>query len=188
MITGALLVAMALLVAAGSVALALSHHRRVAAPFAGEELDRAALLRVPMERRLDVAAQRALPGGWTRALVDAVREAPDDAARIAATNEALGDLALQLEAGAGWAPAALRVGISATLLLAVAAFLVGVPYAALPVCAVGGAGALGAADAGRRARALAARQRERADEIVALLLPDLVRQAGASQGRRRRRA
>lgn len=188
MVTGALL-AIALLVAAGSVALALAHHRRVAAPFAGEELDRAALLRVPLERRLDVVAGRALPGGWMRVLVDALRDAgDDDAARVAATNLALGELALQLDGSAAWPGAGLRVGISVTLLLAVAAFLLGVPFVAVPVCGIGGMGALGAVELGRRARAVASRQRERADELVALLVPDLVRQAGATGGRRRRRS
>jgi Flp pilus assembly protein TadB len=190
MITGALLVALALLVAAGAVALALAHLRRVRAAIDEDSrLDRAALLRVPAEARFSAVAERARPGSWLGELVDALRAARDDDERVAAANEALGDLARILEAGAAWPGAALRVCVSATLLLAVGAFLLGVPLASLPVCAVGGAGALASAELGRRARRHAERQRTRADDLVAALLPDLAgRHAGPARPSRRRRA
>jgi hypothetical protein len=189
MITGALLVAVAVLVAVAAAGLARAQLRRVRAAIDDDaRLERAALLRVPAEARLSAVAERARAGSWVCELVDALRGARDDDERVAAANEALGDLARALEAGAGWPGAALRVCVSATLLLAVAAFLFGVPLAALPVCGVGGAGALASAELGRRARRVAERQRGRADDLVAVLLPELAGRhaAPARSGRRRR--
>ncbi|MEJ7728804.1 MAG: hypothetical protein WKG00_06280 [Polyangiaceae bacterium] len=190
MIAGALLAALAVLVALGSAAMARAHLARVGAAFDGHpSLDRSALLRVPLADRAATAASRARPGGWVASLAAELEAARDDDERVVMTNDALGELARALEVGAGWSAAAVRVCLSATLLLAVAAFLLGEPMAALPVCAIGGIGALACAEIGRRARGLATRQRERADALVEVLLPDLAgrgRAAPARPSRRRR--
>jgi hypothetical protein len=100
-----------------------------------------------------------------------VGAASTDETRAAAANEALADLAHQLEATATWPGAAVRLSCFGALLAAVAALLLSRAGVILPVVGIGAAGALIAAELGRRARAAANERRAGADVLVDVALP-----------------
>jgi hypothetical protein len=191
----ALLVVLSSLLAASCAALAVAQVRRVARATSTDARALAASLRrVPAEVRAAELARRAPPESWEGRLGVELGEAATDAARVAAVNDALADVARELEAGAGWPAAAVRLAAFGGLLLIALGLLAHAGAVAVTLAAgIGAGGAIVAALAGRRAGSLARAEREAVDALVdALALPaarrgpDAVEPAGRGARRTRR--
>jgi hypothetical protein len=168
--------ALSLVVSGACAALSWRHATRVARASDGDARSLSRALRaIPGEARLPELARRSPPGSWEHRLALALIEASGPRARIAAANELLAELELQLDAGAGWPPAAARLSSFAAMLLATLSFLTGAGLPAIAlVLAAGATGALVSAAAGRAARRAAAMQREAVDGLVDAALGPIV--------------
>jgi hypothetical protein len=183
-------IAASAVVALAAAALAWAQAMRVVGASTVDVAKLAAQLkRAPLPDRPARLAEIAPDGSWERALAVELVEAPNDAARAVTANDALGDLARDLEAGAGWPSAALRIGGLGCVLVAVVTFLVyRDALAALPTLIPGFVGAAACVEAGRRAKAAAKARRRAVDELIdALMGPAAREQALESNARRRRR-
>jgi hypothetical protein len=109
------------------------------------------------------------PEGWERALRGEVAAASSGDERAEAIDAALADLDGRLRAARGMGAAALRLAVLGALLGATLSVAVGAFELAVGAAILGAGGALSAASLGRRARAVEARARGRADEIAAEL-------------------
>ena len=170
-------IALAVLLVIATSALASMHLRGVrgalgsAAPALLREIERA-----PKETRLEKLASRGEADTFEAKLAASLEGIEDDAGKVTATNEALGDLALLLEARARWSPAAIRIVLFGGFLLAVLALI---KWAIVEACIVMGIGALGVAIAawiGSRARDVEREQRKLADAFVEALVPGAPRE------------
>jgi Flp pilus assembly protein TadB len=178
-----LFVALAVLLVIGTSALAsiqLRGVREALGPRAAELVRE--LERTPQDARLGKLASKALPDTFEAKLAASLEGIEDPSAKVTATNEALGDLALSLESRARWSPAAVRIVLFAGFLLAALALI---KWMLLEACIVMGVGAVGVAIAalmGSRARDLEKEQRKLADAFVEALVPGAPREE--SVGRR----
>ena len=166
--------------------LAWSHARRVARVTSGQARALAtALKRVAEESRVSELERRAPPGSFERTIAAALRDAPDDAAKIAAVNDALLDVEHALRQGVGWPRAGIRIALSSGLLLGLTTWLAtGNLRVAVILVAVGGASALLCVEAGRSAARHTAAQRADIDALITVLAGHLAAQA-PPQGERR---
>ena len=166
--------------------LAWSHARRVAHVTSGEARALAtALKRVAEESRAGELERRAPAGGFEHTIAAALRDAPDDAAKIAAVNDALLDVEHALRQGAGWPRAGIRIALSSGLLLGLITWLAtGNLHAAVILVAVGAASALLCVEAGRSAARHAEAQRSDIDALITVLVGALADQ-GPPPGERR---
>jgi hypothetical protein len=179
------LMSLGLLLAAAAVALAWSHARRVARATSGEAARLAsALKRVPEADRVAELHRRSRPGTWEHQLAADVLEATSDAARVALVNEALYDVERDLEVGAAWPAASVRIALSGGLLLAlVAYFVTGEIKWSVALLGAAGAGAVASFEAGRTARRAAEAQRKAVDALIAVTLRDLVMDGAPARSR-----
>ena len=167
--TGALLFALALIVAVASVTLASKHGRR-ALGLKRADLPALAttLERLPDTDRVAALLKNTEPGTWEHELAAEVLAAPDAEARVLSVNLALADVEHTLLGGAAWPPAALRIALLGTLFLAACAFLGdrGRPGWAMGIVGVGAVSALGCVEAGRAGTRRVERQRREIDALV----------------------
>ena len=166
--------------------LAWTHARRVARVTSGQARALAtALKRVAEESRVSELERRAPAGSFEHAIATALRDAPDDAAKIAAVNDALLDVEHTLRQGVGWPRAGIRIALSSGLLLGLTAWLAtGNLRAAVILVAVGGASALLCVEAGRSAARYTAAQRSDIDALITVLVGNLADQAPPQAERR----
>jgi hypothetical protein len=181
----AALIAIALLLSTGCVALAGAHLRRVLRSASPDIRALAiSLKRLPLPSRAEELARRARPESWERSLAQSLLEAPDEKSRVAAANDALADMDNTLSAGASWPGAAVRVCARASLLLAIIAFLTQRSTSGilpiLAILAIGGAGTLACISIGRRSVREARERREAIDALIATLLGSAARSERAS--------
>ena len=155
--------------------LAWRHARRVARlTWSGTHGLTASLKRVPEEARLAELERRAPPGSWEHSVATELLHAPDDAARIAAVNDALLEVEHALRQGATWPRAGIRIALSSGLLLGLSAWLATANLrAAVILVAVGGASALLCVEAGRSAKRHAEAQRHDIDALITVALGHL---------------
>lgn len=184
--TIAILSALAAALGVFAVGLAWSHARRVARATSGKARALAtALKRVPEESRPSELERRAAPGSFEHTIATELHNAPDDAARIAAVNDALLDVEHTLRQGAGWPRAGIRISLAGGLLLGLSAWLAtGNIRAAVILVAAGGASALLCIEAGRSAARHIEAQRADIDALITVVIGRLADQA-APQGERR---
>jgi hypothetical protein len=178
--SGVLFIALSLAVSSACAALSWQHARRVARAVRGDATSLARALRsIPGEARLPELARRAPTDSWEHRFAVALMDAAEPRARVAAANDLLAEVELQLDIGAGWPPAAVRLSAFGAMLLATLSFLTraGLPAVVL-VLAAGAVGALASAAAGRAARLAAVRQREAIDALVDAALGPLVTDRG----------
>jgi Flp pilus assembly protein TadB len=185
-VTIAILSVLAAALSLFAAGLAWTHARRVARVTSGEARALAnALKRVADESRASELERRAPAGSFEHTIAEALRDAPDDAAKIAAVNDALLDVEHALRQGAGWPRAGIRIALSSGLLLGLTTWLAtGNLRAAVILVAVGGASALLCVEAGRSAARHAAAQRADIDALITVLVGGLADQA-PPQGERR---
>jgi hypothetical protein len=166
--------------------LAWTHARRVARVTSGEARALAtALKRLPATSRASELERRAIPGSFEHVIATELQHAPDDAAKIAAINDALLDVEHALRQGASWPRAGIRIALAGGLLLGLSAWLAtGNVRAAVIFVAIGGASALLCVEAGRSAARHTAAQRADIDALIGVVAGDLVDQA-PPQGERR---
>ncbi len=170
--TAGLLISLApaLVGSAGAALLARSHARRVARSLSPEIAGTVEALRgVPLEDRVAKLASLAPPSSWEGELASELARAGHGAARAAALDDALADLEGELQSVRGWSETALRLAVLGGLLGASAGAIAAGLVEALAALALGVVGAGLAAAFGRRARALEAGHRRRADDLVTLL-------------------
>jgi hypothetical protein len=141
------------------------------------------LRRTKPEDRLTAALAAAQAGSWEARLTSSLAEASGAVDRVDSASEAVSDLATLYGSRSRWSAAALRIVMAVGILTAAVGYARGAQLEALAalVTAVVGAGfsfALGEA-AGAKERA----QREVADDIVRLLVPE-----GEAAPKRPRRA
>ncbi len=185
----AVLVAAAVALAGLCAALSWAQVRRVAVVTALDPKDTASsLLRRAEGDRVAELSRRAPAASWEHRLAEELAEASGDAARVAAVNDALADLDLALEQGAGWPSAALRLSAFGGLLLAAVAYLLGRTDLIVAVIGIAAVGAVASADAGRRAKQLARKKREGIDALIAAVVGSEIASDGANaRGRSRRK-
>lgn len=184
--TGAVFLALAVIVGAGCAALAWSQVRRAAAPTQGNPAALAAALRrLPAETRLRELSSRAERGSWEHQLAVEALDAPDGPARVGVVNLALAEVEHRLGEGAGWPRTGLRLALLAAALLAFIARLVDRDQTtwSLAIAAVGGLAALSCLEARRSAERHAAAQRRAVDDLVVAVFTDGL-EAGATPSRR----
>lgn len=169
MLNDALFIALAIVANGACVAIAWRDKAALAALTASDAAALARELRaLPHEERRPELQRRSPPGSWERRLAEALADAQDERARVAATNELLAEVDHTISACAGRDWAVVRIAAKASLLLAVVSWLAGAAGPAiLSIGALGFTGALVAAAAGRAARAEARRQRGAIDALVA---------------------
>ncbi len=168
--TGAVFLALAVIVGVGSAALAWSQVRRAAAPTRGNPAALAAALRrLPAETRLRELWRRSERGSWEHALAIEALDTPDEPARVAMVNLALAEVEHALSEGEGWPRTSLRIALLGAALLAFVARLVDRDQTtwSLAILAVGGLAALSCLEARRSAERHAAKQRRAVDDLVA---------------------
>ena len=172
----ALLAAALGLFAAG---LAWSHARRVAGlTLPGTRGLTASLKRVPEEARPAELERRAPPGSWEHGVATELLHAPDDAAKIAAVNDALLEVEHALRQGATWPQAGIRIALAGGLMLGLSTWLAtGNLRAAVILVAVGGISALFCVEAGRSARRHAEAQRNDIDALITVVMGRLAEHA-----------
>lgn len=170
-----------------AVGLAWSHARRVARATSGEARALAtALKRVPEEARAGELERRAAPGSFEHSIAIELRDAPNDAAKIAAVNDALLDVDHALREGASWARAGIRIALAGDFLLALWDWLATETYRTpLILVALGVASALLCVEAGRSATRHTAAQRADIDALITVVIGRLADQA-PPQGERHR--
>ena len=170
-----------------AVGIAWSHARRVARATSGDARALAtALKRVAEESREAELERRAAPGSFEHLLATELRNAPDDAAKIAAVNHLLLDVEHTLHQGATWARAGIRISLAGDFLLGLCAWLATETYRApLLFLAVGLASALLCLEARRSATRHIALQRADIDALITIVIGRLADRA-APQGERRR--
>jgi hypothetical protein len=174
-----LCLALTLALSAGSLALAHAHLRRIrrASSLNLRPLE-ISLKRLPAHDRPRELARRALPNTWEHRLAEDLLQAPTDAARIAAANDALADMELTLAATASWPRAAVRICAFGTMLLAVIAFLLQRSAEPLLVLlAIGAAAAFACAGIDRKAKGAAREKRESIDALITTLMGTETRSA-----------
>jgi hypothetical protein len=172
--------------------LAWSHARRVARLTSGNTRAlTAALKRVAEESRASELARRAAPGSWEHEVATELLRAPDDAAKIAAVNDALLEVEYALRQGATWPRAGIRIALAGGLLLGLSAWLAtGNLRAAVILVAVGGASSLLCVEAGRSAGRRTEAQRADIDALITVVmgrLADLAPPPGERRGHPGRR-
>ena len=99
-------------------------------------------------------------------------EVSDPAARVAAANEALGDLAFVLDSRARWSPTAGRLALWGTFLLTLLAVYDHALYQAYGVMACGVIAVFAAHVMKKRTQTIDREGREIADALVKTLLPE----------------
>ena len=132
----------------------------------------AALRRKPAAERARAVGELCGPTSWEGALGRAITDAPTEFERVDAASEAVGDLGAFLASRSRWAQTAVRLQAAVGLLLGALAFAQG---ERLWAGAALGAGILLALFTHFLAESAASReraQRELADELIRLLLPD----------------
>jgi Flp pilus assembly protein TadB len=147
---------------------------------------------VPEGSRASELAQRARPGTFEHEIATELLAAGDDAARIAAVNDALLEAEHALRQGATWPRAGIRIALAGGLLLGLSAWLAtGNLRAAVVLVAVGGASALLCIEAGRSARRHTEAQRADIDALITVVMgslaadqPPLPGEARSPSGRR----
>lgn len=173
--------------------IAWKHARRVARLTSGNTRSLASSLkRVPEGSRASELAQRAPSGTFEHTIATELLAASDDAARIAAVNDALLEVEHALRQGATWPRAGIRIALAGGLLLGLSAWLAtGNLRAAVVLVAVGGASALLCVEAGRSAKRHAEAQRADIDALITVVLgrlaadqPPLPGEARGPSGRR----
>lgn len=169
-----------------AVGIAWRHARRIARLTSGDTRALITTLkRVPEASRLDEVSRRAPPGSFEHDLATELLAARDDAARIAAVNDALLDAEHALRQGATWPRAGIRVALAGGLLLGLSAWLArGDVRAAVILAAVGGAAALLCVEAGRTAERRAAAQRADIDALIGVLFGHLADVGPSPEARR----
>lgn len=158
--------------------IAWTHARRVARLTSGSTRSLASSLkRVPEASRAGELAQRARPGTFEHTVATELLGASDDAARIAAVNDALLEAEHALRLGATWPRAGIRIALAGGLLLGLSAWLAtGNLRAAVILVAASGASALLCVEAGRSARRHAEAQRADIDALITVVVGRLVDQ------------
>jgi hypothetical protein len=147
-----------------------------------------ALRRVPPEARLDELSRRSKTGSFPRAVADCGRLGSEDGARVAALNLALAELDHEMQRGATWPKAAIRLALLAAALLALVSYLVTHLFDwPLAIALLGGIGAASCAQAERVARRHVDAQRAAADELVSVLFGRAPTPPEAAAGGRRLR-
>ena len=187
---GSYLVGLSAVIAVAATALAWVHAIAVMRAGGGDAAaTTAALKRVPLEERPAALLERAAEGSWQKTFAREVIEAPNEAWRVAAANDAISDLAHALEARASWPKAAARVAAAAAFLCAVVAFIGERDLGSAVPSLVPGAVALAACfEASRRANDAARTCRKEMDALVEVVMGPVAReQAEKSDLRRRRR-
>jgi hypothetical protein len=181
---GEALVALTALMALGAAVLAWGHVQRVARA-ASMDLGpiSIALRRLPVEARLAELERRTRPATWEHRLAAELKAAAGDAERVAVVNDALAAVDAELSAGAGWPSAGLRIAVFGTLLCTALAVLARRLEVIAVLVVVGAIGALATAEAGRRAKRMAAAQRTSIDSLIEAALGSL---PSASTSDRRR--
>jgi hypothetical protein len=154
------------------------------------------LKRVDVAERWNHAAEKVKSGTFEARLLESLEGLHDERAKVVATNEALGDLALLLSQRSRWSTVAVRIVLLGSALLGVLC-LPGVyrtvteangvgatPYLIqlAVVCLAGGIGLSLVVLMGGRADALEKKQRKLADDLVDVLVPGAPKEA--SVGRR----
>ena len=184
--TIAILAALAAAIFLFVTALTWSHVRRVARVTSGQARALAtSLKRVAEDSRASELERRAPAGSFEHAIATALRDAPDDASKIAVINDALLDVEHTLRQGAGWSRAGIRIALSSGLLLGLTAWLAtGNLRAAVILVAASGASALVCVEAGRSAARHDRAQRADIDALITVVVGRLVDQA-PPQGERR---
>ncbi len=169
-----------------AVGLAWTHARRVARVTSGDARALAtALKRVPDAERVGELEGRAAPGSFERLIATELRQAPDDAARITAVNDALLDVEHTFRRSETWPRAGIRIVLAGDFVLGLSAWLATENVrAALILAASGGAAALLCVEARRSATRHIAAQRADIDALITVVLGALVDQA-PPQGERR---
>jgi len=179
---GAVLLAVAVLLALGATSLAWRQVRRASATIGGDQL-RLGLKRLPLVERLGELGRRAEPGSWEHQLAVEALAAPDQAAQVAIVNLALADAEHTLSEGAAWPSAGVRIALLGAGLLAAAAYITDADQVRwwLSILAVGCIAALACFEASRSARRHADQRRRGIDELVAITFGDGSR-GGAQAG------
>jgi Flp pilus assembly protein TadB len=171
--------------------LSWRHASRVARAISVDARALARSLRaLPGEARLPELARRSPAESWERRLALALMDAADLRAKVAAANDLLAEVEQQLDLGAGWPPAAVRLSALGALLLATLSLLARAGLVTIiVVLSAGTLGALVSAAVGRAGRAAAERQREAIDALLdAVLGPiDVGERTPSAPARRSRR-
>jgi hypothetical protein len=150
-----------------------------------------ALKRLPAGQRLQALQAQSAPGSFEHDLAAEVLAAPDEEAKVASINLALGEIDHALDRRASWPPTALRIALLGAGLLAFFAYLADPAQLRWPIAVVG-AGAFSAltcAHASRSGARDAERQRRAVDALVAAALafpPEAARPAPPGGAKRRR--
>jgi hypothetical protein len=149
----------------------------------------AQLKRVPLAERPKALLERAPEGSWQKTFASEIVEAPTEAWKVAAANDAISDLAHALDLRAGWPRAAARVAAAAAFLGAIVAYIVDRELDhTLAICVPGAIAIVLCVEAGRRAKDAAKACRKDMDALVEVVMGDVAReQAEKSELRRRRR-
>jgi len=185
-VAGLVFLALAVLVGAGSAALAWSQVRRTARVTSGDCAALArALRRLPSYERIGELLRRTAPGTWEHDLAEELGSIPDDAAQVAAVNLALSELERALAEGADWPRSAVRISLLSALLMAFAAFLADPSQIrwSLGIVATGGAAAILCMEAARIAKRNETEQRRAVDELIAAAFGDRLPIAEARNAR-----
>ena len=135
--------------------------------------------RSPQEARLEKLTARAEAGTFEAKLAASLTEVTDPLARVAAANEALGELAFVLDSRARWSPTAGRLALWGTFLLTLLAVFERALFQAYGVMACGVIAVFAAHVMKKRTQKIEREGREVADALVRTMLP------GAAQRRRK---
>jgi hypothetical protein len=184
-VTGAVFLALAVIVGVGSAVLAWSQVCRATTPTKGDPAALAvALRRVPAGTRLRELQRRAERGSWEHELAVEALDTPDEPARVAVVNLALAEVEHRLSEGADWPRTSLRIALLGAALLAFIARIVDRDQSrwSLAILAVGGLAALSCLEARRSAERHAAKQRRAVDDLVAAVFSDGLRARGLGRG------
>jgi hypothetical protein len=174
-VTLAILSLLAAALALFAAGISWSHARRVARLTSGDTRALAASLkRVPEASRASELLRRAPSGSFEHDIATELLRATDDAARIAAVNDALLDVEHALRQGATWPRAGIRIALAGGLLLGLSAWLSTRDLRAAGILvAVGAAASLLCVEAGRTARRRADDQRAGIDALITVVLGHL---------------
>ncbi len=139
------------------------------------------LRRVPVGERLGMVKARARQGTFEAKVADALEAAPNATERVVAANEALGDLAFELESRARWSPAAVRLILFGCFLCVAIALIHGSLFELCGAAVLGAVGFVVCVSVRNRARTLDQQLRTTADALVDALVPDTPRTRGVGK-------
>jgi hypothetical protein len=159
-----------------AVGLSWTHARRVARVTSGDvRALTTALKRTPEADRAAELERRAHPGSFEHLIATELHQAPSDAAKITAVNDALLDVEHTFRKGATWPRAGIRIVLAGDFVLGLSTwFTTGNVRAAMILAASGGAAALLCVEARRSATRHIAAQRADIDALITVVLGSLV--------------